>query len=92
MKKMIVIASALLVMGRAFGADTGAPTQSQTVCPVMGGKISKNLFVDHDGKRIYVCCKGCLPDLKQDPGKYIKKLEQQGVKLDAATPAADAKK
>ena len=93
MKQMLVIISALLIMGSASAADTATPTQPQTVCPVMGGKINKNLFVDVDGKRVYVCCKGCLPDLKQDPAKYIAQLEAKGVKLDAAPkPAADAKK
>ena len=51
----------------------------QTTCPVMGGKIDKNQYVDHDGKRIYICCKGCEAPLKQDPEKYIQKLEGEGV-------------
>ncbi|MCX7010893.1 MAG: hypothetical protein NTY53_27245 [Kiritimatiellaeota bacterium] len=93
MKKMIVIASALLVMSSAFAADTAAPSQPQTVCPVMGGKINTNLFVDAEGKRVYICCPGCLGDLKADPAKYIKKLEAQGVKLEPAPkPAVNAKK
>ena len=80
----------LLVAVRVVAADADAP-KKQTVCPVMGGKINTNLFVDAEGKRIYVCCPGCLPDLKQDPSKYIKKLEAQGVKLDAAPPVAAKK-
>lgn len=51
----------------------------QTTCPVMGGKINKDLYVDHDGKRIYVCCKGCIDPIKKDPVKYIKQLEAEGV-------------
>lgn len=50
----------------------------------MGGKINKDLYVDHDGKRVYVCCKGCIGKIKADPDKYIKKLEKDGVALDAA--------
>jgi hypothetical protein len=50
----------------------------QTTCPVLGGEIDKNLFVDYEGKRIYVCCAGCIDELKKDPGKYIKKLESMG--------------
>ena len=89
MKNMLVIISALLVMGSAIAADTAAPSQPQTVCPVMGGKINKNLFVDSNGKRVYVCCPGCLGDLKADPAKYISKLEQAGVVLEK-TPASVA--
>ena len=58
--------------------------QPQTTCPVMGGAINKALFVDHDGKRIYLCCAGCTGAVKADPAKYIKKLEDQGIALDKA--------
>lgn len=92
MKRILVSVSALLLMGQVFAADTAAPAP-QTVCPVMGGKINKNLFVDYAGKRVYVCCPGCLPGLKADPAKYISQLEAKGVKLDVTPkPVADAKK
>lgn len=51
----------------------------QTTCPVMGGAIDKNQYVDHDGKRVYICCKGCEAPLKKDPAKYIQKLEAEGI-------------
>ncbi len=54
----------------------------QTVCPVMGGEINKDLYVDHDGKRIYVCCQGCIEQVRKDPEKYIQKLEADGVTLE----------
>ncbi len=66
----------------------------QTTCPVMGGKINKALHVDHKGKRVYVCCKGCVAPLKKDPVKYIKKLETEGVtvaKLQATCPVMGGK-
>ena len=87
MKKLILVASIFFLLR----ADAVEP-QQQTTCPVMGGKINTNLFVDAAGKRIYVCCPGCLPELKQNPAQYIRKLEQQGVKLDAAPKPANAKK
>jgi len=54
----------------------------QTTCPVMGGKIDKSLYVDAEGKRIYVCCEGCIDKVKADPKTFIKKLEDQGVTLE----------
>ena len=54
----------------------------QTTCPVMGGKINKAIFVDHDGKRVYLCCAACVSAVKKDPAKYIKKLEAEGIVLD----------
>ena len=57
-------------------------TKPQTTCPVMGGKIDKSLYVDHEGKRIYVCCAGCVGVIRKTPGKYISRLEAQGITLD----------
>ena len=56
----------------------------QTTCPVMGGEIDKALYVDHDGKRIYLCCKGCIAAVKKDPAKYVKQMEDQGIALERA--------
>lgn len=59
------------------------PAQRQTLCPVLEGKaIKKSLYVDHDGKRIYVCCKSCVKKVTQDPATYIAKLEAQGILLE----------
>jgi len=55
---------------------------SQTTCPVMGGAIDKSLYVDHEGKRIYACCAGCIDTIKADPKKYMGQLEAQGITLD----------
>ncbi len=62
----------------------------QQTCPVMGGKINKKLYVDHDGKRIYVCCKACIAKVKKDPETYVKKIEAKGEAIEAA-PEATAK-
>lgn len=64
----------------------------QTACPVMGGAVKKDLFVDYAGKRIYVCCTGCIATVRQDPAKYVKQLEAQGVVLDKTPPPAPEKK
>lgn len=63
--------------------------KAQTTCPVMGGKVDKSLYADVDGKRIYVCCPGCVAKVKANPGKYIKKLEAEGVQI-AKTPKKKA--
>ncbi len=67
-------------------APAGHP---QTTCPVMGSKVNaKSLYVDANGKRIYVCCPDCVAAVKEDPAKYIAKLEAEGVVL-ATVPQAD---
>jgi len=59
-----------------------AAVKAQEKCPVMGGAINKKLYVDHGGKRIYVCCQGCIAPVEKDPAKYIKALEAEGVTLE----------
>jgi YHS domain-containing protein len=68
----------------------GAPSQAQTVCPVLGGNIDKNIFVDYKGQRIYFCCPGCDAEFKKDPEKYVKEMESQGIKPEMS-PAATGK-
>ena len=94
MKKSLVIVVASLGVWSAgslvVNAVTNTPVaeakdlQPQKRCPVMGGEINKKLFVDYQDKRIYVCCKSCLKEVKQDPAKYVKQLEAEGTALDKA--------
>jgi YHS domain-containing protein len=48
----------------------------QTICPVMAGKINKDIFVEYKGQKVYFCCAGCEAKFKADPEKYISKLPQ----------------
>jgi YHS domain-containing protein len=80
----------ILIGSAATGADektaaVPAPSEvkRQTTCPVMEGeKINKSLYVDYEGKRLYVCCKGCIKEVTKDPAKWFKKAEAEGVTLD----------
>lgn len=80
---LLIVSSLALVNVRAEDNATAAAPQvkAQTICPVMGGEVNPKLYVDAEGKRIYVCCQGCIAPLKADPAKYIKQLEDQGVTL-----------
>ena len=73
----LILAVTALFIGTAWTADN-----PQTTCPVMGGKINKEVFSDYQGKRVYFCCPACIGEFKKDPAKYIKKLEDQGVVLE----------
>ena len=53
-----------------------ASTIEQTTCPVMGGAINKELFVEYKGKKVYFCCAGCEEQFEKEPEKYIAKLPQ----------------
>jgi YHS domain-containing protein len=58
---------------------------SQAACPVSGKDISKTVYADYDGKRVYFCCADCKAAFEKDPAKYIKKLKADGVKLEMVT-------
>ncbi len=64
----------------------------QTTCPVMKGKkIDSKQYVDVNGKRIYVCCPGCIAPIKANPEKYIGEMEAAGVVLEDAPAKAESK-
>ena len=65
-------------------AAVGA-AKAQTTCPVLGEPLtSKDVYVDYNGQRIYLCCAGCKVAFSKDPEKYIKKLEAEGVQIEKA--------
>ncbi len=81
MKKIMkcVLAISLVALIGVVAVQAAEPEAvPQATCPVMGGAINKNLYVDVDGQRIYVCCGGCLAPIKQDPQKYIEKIKANG--------------
>jgi hypothetical protein len=89
MAAMLIVSAATSYADAAAEPDQQkAAIKTQTSCPVMGGPVtSDSQYVDVNGKRIYVCCAGCVATIKNDPDTYIKKLEDQGITL-AKAPAA----
>lgn len=101
MKKMLAVLAAGLVLAAQSvyaGSACGSPckadksekaeVKAQTTCPVMGGKVSKSTYVDHDGKRVYLCCSGCVAKFKEDADKYVREMEDKGIELEKV-PAAE---
>ncbi len=77
MKKFIISITVIFIFsltlaGAAFAKD-------QVNCPVMGGKINKEIYADHDGKRVYFCCAMCIDTFKKNPEEILKKMEADGV-------------
>ena len=58
------------------GHYMGHANEQQKLCPVMGGAINKELFIEYKGKKVYFCCPGCEAEFLKDPEKYIDKLPQ----------------
>lgn len=72
MKKGMPVAMLMAAASMVFAGP-------QTTCPVMGGAINTNMYVDAEGYRIYVCCGGCISAVNADPARYIAKMKADGV-------------
>jgi YHS domain-containing protein len=72
------------VSGTSQSKRAGEEAKPQEICPVMGRKISTEIYVDYQGKRIYFCCPSCVDTFKSDPEKYMELLKSQGVELEPA--------
>ena len=78
----LMLALMFIVVGYVLAEGDAAKSKPQTTCPVMGGKINKEIYTDYEGKRVYFCCKGCIDEFKKDPAKHIKELKEAGVSLE----------
>ena len=49
------------------------------ICPVSGEKIEEKTKATYEykGKIYNFCCTMCIDEFKKDPGKYIKKVEEE---------------
>lgn len=88
MKRTLTYLIAMLVVVLAFPA-LGAQEKengkkitgiedltAQTLCPVMGGEIDKEIFTDYQGQRVYFCCAWCIDKFKEDPEAVFKKTAE----------------
>lgn len=64
-----------MAMKTESATETAAASE-QTICPVMGNPIDKDVFVEYKGKKVYFCCPDCKAKFNADPQKYIAKLPQ----------------
>jgi len=99
MKKLlycVLVAVLLVVLAGNIPAQGEGTGKAQTLCPVSGKAIKKDVYTDYNGKRIYFCCPGCSDDFDKDPARYVQQMESQGVILektptDSAATAPEAK-
>lgn len=74
----------MMLMAAVIGLTTAtsliaAEGKAQTKCPIRGGDIDKDVFIDHEGKRVYFCCPGCDTTFMKDAEANIKKMEAEGI-------------
>jgi YHS domain-containing protein len=87
---VLTIAVSLLLVSSMLPAASQPPAaekKPQTVCPIMGGKIDKEVYLDYQGQRVYFCCPGCKPKFLEDPEISMKKFEEQAILLESVQTA-----
>lgn len=60
--------------------------KSQTLCPVSGDPINKEVHADYRKWRVYFCCKDCIAKFEAGPDTYMKKMAQDGVRCERLKP------
>ncbi len=82
---LMMMAAGFLAGGVYAGAaeseakeEAEAKLKPQAHCPIMGGAIDKDQYVDHEGQRIHVCCPPCKARVKADPEAAIATLAEKG--------------
>ncbi len=71
---------ALADPAKAFAAlakNKEAAEPVSDVCPIMGNRINKALYVQQNGYRVYMCCKGCTKPIQSGWEKTLRKLAEQ---------------
>jgi len=87
---LLLVGGALLALALPVEtrADEPRSPNAQKCCPVMNEPINPNLYVDFEGKRIYVSCTHSLAVVKENPKKFIRQLESEGITLEHAPKEA----
>ncbi len=88
--KWVLVCAGLLITGSLYagshGGDADKETKEvedtklkpQTTCPIMGGAINKQQYVDKGDQRVFVCCPPCKAKVEADFEGAVQKLAEQG--------------
>ena len=81
-RRMLILAPALLAASLAApaSAEKSSPGQKSgaLTCPVMKAPIKDKADAAHvtvNNEPVYVCCPGCIPQIKKEPAKYLKQVK-----------------
>lgn len=97
MKLPRVILLVLPLMGLLSAEETAPKEVLKDVkgmkCPVdakkgcEGGycsnKVKRDISVEHEGRKVYFCCKGCVDEFQKDPKAFAGQVKAQWKVIDA---------
>ena len=66
----------------ALAKNKDAAEPISRACPVMGGLINRKEHYARDGRRVYVCCRGCIARVERRWAETLTKLAEQAEKGD----------
>ena len=92
MQTLCAAAIMSLGLGAATFAEDKAPAKEDNypleTCVVSGeklGSMGEAVAYKHEGRTVKFCCSHCVGTFKEDPAKYLKKLDEAAAKKDGAT-------
>ena len=107
MKISLILSTLLLPSLAAFAAEKGEAGKADVVpkdyplmtCVVSGESLTEMgtpvEYIHHEAgkpdRKIMLCCERCIPDVKADPAKYVKKLDEAVKNPDQRDPKKDFK-
>ena len=62
---------------KALAKNKDAAEPISQMCPIMGHRVNKALFVEKDGRRIYMCCGGCKAPINNRWPTMLEKVKAQ---------------
>ncbi len=88
---MRILLTTLFVLLLATSLPAQDVKPANPTCPVMEGEpVDPEIFVDHEGKRVWFCCDSCVEDFNADPTAYLSLLPQFGGVASAAAEAPES--
>ena len=93
MKTLIILFAALASISQLHAAEKPLKDVKDMVCPVKATegcdsgycskKVKRDIFVEHEGRKVYFCCKGCVKAFKEEPKNFMEKTKEQWKVIDA---------
>lgn len=66
----------------AAGGEGQGGMRLQTLCPIMKLPIDRELYRDFEGWRIYVCCPGCLDEVRRRAAEIVREHRERGIEFE----------
>lgn len=65
--------------------DMSCPVRATEGCPgdYCSKKVKRDVSAEHEGRKVYFCCKGCVKAFEKTPKTYLAEVRKQWQVIDA---------